>query len=171
MLQLSSMLINRPVLSLRTGTEVATAIEPIINPANLKIEGFYCQDSRSRQQLILVGQDVRDIMTQGIVINDHDVLAQSQDLVRLNEILQVNFVLLSKPVIISEGGKLGKVSDYSVDTNSLYIQKIYVSQPIYKNFKGGNLGIDRSQIVEITDKKIVVSNLTQKLTARAGALA
>ncbi|HSW99979.1 MAG TPA: hypothetical protein VLH38_03015 [Patescibacteria group bacterium] len=171
MLQLSSMLINRPVLSLRTGTEVATAIEPIINPGNLKIEGFYCQDSRSRQQLILVGQDVRDIMTQGIVVNDHDVLALPQELVRLNDVLQVSFVLVGKAVVTSGGTKLGKVGDYSIDTDSLFIQKIYVNQPIFKNFKGGNLGIDRSQIVEITDKKIVVSDLTQKIPARAGALA
>lgn len=165
------MLVNRPVLSLRTGTEVATAQEPIINPGTLKIEGFYCQDSRSRQQLILVSQDVRDIMSQGIVINDHDVLVQPEELVRLNNVLNINFLLLGKPVVTAGGSKLGKVGDYSVDINSMYIQKIYVSQSIFKSLNGGSLGIDRSQIVEITDKKIVVSELMQKVPARAGAMA
>jgi sporulation protein YlmC with PRC-barrel domain len=171
MLQLSSMLINRPVLSLRTGTQVATALEPIINPGNLKIEGFYCQDSRSRQQLILVSQDVRDIMPRGIVINDHDVLVLPQDLVRLSSVLNINFALVGKQVVTSGGHKLGKVGDYSVDTDSMFVQKIYVSQSIFKSFSGGNLGIDRSQIVEITDKKVVVSDLTLKVPARAGAIA
>jgi sporulation protein YlmC with PRC-barrel domain len=171
MLQLSSMLINRPVLSLRTGTEVATALEPIINPGNLKIEGFFCQDSRSRQQLVLVSQDVRDIMPRGIVINDHDVLVQPEELVRLSTVLGISFALLGKPVVTAGGTKLGKVGDYSVETENMFIQKIYVSQSIFKSFNGGNLGVDRSQIVEITDKKVVVSDLTQKLTAHANAVA
>jgi sporulation protein YlmC with PRC-barrel domain len=165
------MLINRPVLSLRTGTEVATALEPVINPGNLKIEGFYCQDSRSKQQLVLVSQDVRDIMSRGFIINDHDQLVQPSELVRLAPVLQLNFSLIGKPVVTTGGTKLGKVGDYSVDTESMFVQKLYVTQSIFKSLNGGNLGIDRSQIVEITDKKIVVNELTQKINARARASA
>ena len=40
----------------------------------------------------------------------------------------------------------------------MYIQKMYITQPIMKSLKGGQLSIDRSQIIEITDKKIVVNN-------------
>jgi len=171
MLQLSSMVTNRPVLSLRTGGEVATAIEPVINPANLKIEGFYCVDSQSRQQLVLVTQDIRDIMTQGIVINDHDVLMLPNELIRMADLFRINFTLLGKPVVTSSGTKLGKVSDYAVNTDNMFIQKMYVSQSMFKNFNGGNLGVDRSQIIEINDKKVIVADLTQKMPARAGAMA
>lgn len=171
MLQLSGMIVNRPVLSLRTGTQVATAIAPIINPNNLKIEGFYCHDSLSRQQLILVAQDVRDVMSQGIVVNDHDVLADPSELVRLTDVMRINFQLLGKPVRTSSGSKLGKISDYAVDVQSMYIQKIYVSQSVFKSFSGGNLGVDRSQIVEITDKQVVVNDLTQSVPANARAVA
>lgn len=171
MLQLSSMLINRPVLSLRTGTEVATALEPIINPSNLKIEGFYCQDSRSRQHLVLVSQDVRDIMPRGIIINDHDQLVQPDELVRLAPVLNLGFALIGKPVVTASGSKLGKVGDYSVEIDSMFVQKLYVTQSIFKSLSGGNLGVDRAQIVEITDKRIVVSDLMQKIAARAPAAA
>ena len=171
MLQLSSMLINRPVLSLRTGTEVATALEPIINPNNLKVEGFYCQDSRSREELVLVSQDVREMMPRGLVINDHDALVLPQDLVRLKDVLGTNFVLMGKQVVTVGGRKVGKVSDYSIDTDSMYIQKIYVTQSILKSFTGSSLGIDRSQIIEITDRRIVVTDLTMKATAAARAAA
>jgi len=171
MLQLSGMIINRPVLSLRTGTQVATALSPIINPANLRIEGFYCHDSVSRQTLVLVAQDVRDLLTQGIVINDHDVLAEPSELVRLTEIMQINFQLLNKPVVTSSKAKLGKISDYAVETTSMYIQKLYVSQSVFKSFGGGNLGIDRSQIIEITDKQVIVNDLMQNIPVGARAVA
>lgn len=172
MLQLSGMVINRPVMSLRTGTPVATAIAPIINPNNLKIEGFYCVDSMQRKkQLILLSQDIRDIIPQGIVINDHDVLSEADELVRLKDIIALNFELLGKHVVTSGRQKVGKVSDFAIDIDSLFVQKIYVTQSLFKNFTGGNLGIDRTQIVEITDKKIIINELAQKVPMNASALA
>src|SRR5579862_3565554 len=95
MLQLSNTIVNRPVLSLRTGTTIATALSPVINPNNLKIEGFYCEDVR-KQQLILLPQDIRDIIPQGIVVNDEDVLSEPDELVRLKDVLALNFVLIGK---------------------------------------------------------------------------
>lgn len=170
MLQLSGMIINRPVLSLRTGTQVAVALAPIINPNNLRVEGFFCKGS-GRKQLILVSQDVREVMPQGIVVNDEDVLTDPNELVRLKGVISINFELLGKHVETTGKHKLGKVSDYATETESLYVKKLYVSQPIYKNFSGGNLGIDRTQIVEITDKKIVVSEPDAKVPAHATATA
>jgi uncharacterized protein YrrD len=170
MLQLSGLLVNRPVLSLRTGTQVAVTQAPIINPNNLKVEGFHCQNI-DRKQVILLSQDIRDIMIQGLLINDEDVLSDADDLMRLKQVLSFNFELLGKRVETSGGHKLGKVGDYATDVESMFIKKIYVVQSILKNFSGGNLGIDRTQIVEITDKKIVVNDLNAKVPARAGAIA
>ncbi|HJQ08373.1 MAG TPA: hypothetical protein VJ836_02710 [Candidatus Saccharimonadales bacterium] len=171
MLQLSGMLINRPVLSLRTGTQIATTLGPIINPNNLKIEGFYCQDFDSRRQLVLLSQDIRDLLPQGMAVNDQDVLTEPEELVRLKDIMALNFDLLGKQVVTSSKNKIGKVGDYAAETQSLYIQKLYVTQSLFKSFSGGNLGIDRSQIIEITDKKIVVGDLTHKVPASARAVA
>lgn len=158
MLQLSSTLFNQSVLSLRTGGVVATAVEPIINPNNLKVEGFYCDDKFEKNQLILLTQDIRDRVERGFVINDHEVLVEPEDLIRLEKVLQLRFSLIGKPVVTVNKHRLGKINDYAVDDTAMYVQKIYVSQSIVKSFTGGNLSIDRSQIVEITDRKIVVQD-------------
>jgi uncharacterized protein YrrD len=171
MLQLSNNLIGRPVLSLRTGTPVAMTVDAIINPDNLKIEAFYCNDRFSGAQLVLLGQDIRDIITQGLVINDHDVLSEPGELVRLEKTIAMKFVLLGKPVETVSGQKVGKVGDYATDTQSMYIQKIYITQSVFKSFTGGNLSVDRSQINEITPKRIIINDLAGKVPARAGAIA
>lgn len=172
MLQLSATFLNCPVLSLRTGSPVATTTKPIINPNNLKIEGFYCQDRMDRKkQLVLLYQDIRDVIPQGFVINDYDVLAEPEELVRLQDVLSLNFELLGKQVVTASGDKVGKVSDYSTEVTTMFVQKIYVSQSVFKNLMGGNLGIDRTQIVEITNKRIIVHDLTQSVPARANAVA
>ncbi len=171
MLQLSNTFINRPVLSLRTGAPVAVAVSPIINPTNLKIEGFHCSDSVSKQHLILVAQDIRDFIQQGIVINDHEVLAEPDELVRLQKILELNFDVIGKPVETLAKEKVGKVGDYAADPKTLYIQKLYVSQSLLKSLGGGTLSIDRTQINEITPKHIVINDLTSKVPAAARATA
>lgn len=169
MLQLSQTFYNRPIMSLRIGSQVATAQRPIINPDNLKIEGFYA--TNGKQSLILVSQDIRDIAAQGIIIDDFDVLVEPGDLVRLQDVIRLHFDLLGLPVITSQKHRLGKVNDFAADPATMYIQKIYVAQSIFKSFSGGNLGIDRSQIVEITDKSIVVQDLTEKVSVGASVLA
>jgi sporulation protein YlmC with PRC-barrel domain len=170
MLQLSNSLLNQPVLSLRTGSVVATVTAPVINPNNLKIEGFYVQDSRDKRQLILVYQDIRELLDRGFVIDDHDVLAEPDELVRLKKVLNIDFQLIGKQVVTTSKQKVGKVSDYAVDINSMMIQKIYVAQSIMKSLTGGSLSIDRNQVNEITPKRVIINELTKKAPVAAPAV-
>lgn len=171
MLQLSSTFINRPVMSLRTGGQIASIASPIINPNNLKIEGFFCADRLSKHQLVLLGQDIRDIISQGIVVNDHDVLSEPAELVRLKKTIDVNFQLMNKPVFTVNKQRLGKINDYATEAATMYVQKLYVSQPLLKVLSGGQLSIDRNQIVEVTNRKIVVQEPLQPAKAGVPATA
>ena len=68
MLRLSLTFSELPILSLRTGTEVALIKRPLINPDNLKIEGFYVEDLFDKKlDLILLTQDIREILINGLV--------------------------------------------------------------------------------------------------------
>lgn len=169
MLQLSGNIINRAVLSLRTGGPVATIAAPIINPNNLKIEGFYCNDRFSKQRLVLLTQDIRDSSNKGFIVNDHDVLSDPSELVRLTKVIKLNFDLTNKPVDTVNKKRLGKVSDYAVEISSMYIQKLYIGQSLLKSLSGGQLSIDRNQIVEITNRHIVVNDPLQPHTEAATA--
>lgn len=169
MLQLSASLLNKSVLSLRTGTPVASIIGPIINPDNLKIEGFYCEDRFDKRQLILLYQDIRDMLPQGYVINDHDVLVEPEELVRLKKVLDLDFQIIGKQVVTVGKEKVGKVNDYATETETMFIQKIYVSQSILKSLAGGSLSIDRSQVNEITPRSIIINELLKNAPIPASA--
>jgi sporulation protein YlmC with PRC-barrel domain len=170
MLQLSkSLLTNKSVMSLRTGTPIATVTGPIINPDNLKIEGFYCQDRFDKRRLVLLYQDIRDILAQGYVVNDHEVLVEPEELIRLKNVMEINFDLMGKQVVTVEKQKVGKVSDYATETETMFVQKIYVAQSVIKNFTGGSLSIDRNQIQEITPKRIIINELIKASPATAPA--
>jgi sporulation protein YlmC with PRC-barrel domain len=170
MLQLSKALINRPILSLRTNMPIATTLSPLINPNNLKIEGLYCQDRFEKKSLILLYQDIRDVLPQGIVVDDHDALSDPSELIRLKDIIKLDFELLGKPVATVSKDRVGKVSDYATEIETMYIQKLYVGQNILKSFTGGTLSVDRSQIYEITPAKVIINDLIQTAPARAAAI-
>ena len=155
------------VMSLRTGSPVGTIISPIINPNNLYVEGWFVKEPRSNDQLILLSNDIRDVLPQGFAINDHDALSQPTELIRLNDVLELNFKLLNLKVT-SEGGKAyGKINDYAFETKNFFIQKLYVGQSLVKNFSGGSLSVDRSQIIEVTNKRVVIEDPTENSRSRA----
>ena len=157
--RLSGSLLNQKVMSLRTGGQVATVTAAIINPNNLKVEGFYCEDKfEKKQQVVLLYQDIRDIVPQGVVVNDHDVLTPPHELIRLKDIMALGFELIGKPVVSDSKKRIGKVNDYAIETETMFIQKLYVSQSLVKSFSGGSLSVDRGQIVEITSRKIVIQD-------------
>ena len=156
-------------MSLRTGAPVAEVISALINPNNLKIEGFYCNDRFNNARLILLYQDIREFMGKGYIVNDHDVLTEPSELVRLSEVIKINFELIGKQVITTSKDKVGKVSDYAVEVETMYIQKLYVSQSLLKNFTGGSLSIDRGQINEVTDKRIIINDLVNSSAVTAAA--
>jgi sporulation protein YlmC with PRC-barrel domain len=95
------------------------------------------------------------------VINDHDVLVGADELVRLKKIIEIDFELTGKIVETVSKEKIGKVSDYAVESQSMFVKKLYVSQSLLKSFTGGSLSVDRTQIQEITPTKIVISELLQ----------
>ena len=171
MLTFGQNLIGKNILSLRIGRPIGVAGEPIINPNNLKIEGWHAQELDSKKMLILLSQDVRDILPQGFVVNDHEALTNPHELVRLSETLKHNFSVIDKAIVTTGRKRLGKVTDYTFEKDGFFIQKLYVSQSLLKSFTGGALMIDRSQIVEITHKKIVVKEATVGDTAPMPAVA
>lgn len=169
MLQLSNSLVSKQVMSLRTGSPIAAITGPIINPDNLKIEGFYCQDRFNKQELVLLYQDIRDTLPQGFVVNDHDVLVEPEELIRLKDVIALDFELIGKQVVTTSNQKMGKVSDYATETETMFIQKIYVAQSLVKSFTGGSLSIDRTQVQEITPSRVVIDDLLNKAPAPAAA--
>jgi len=162
--------LNRPVISLRTGGRIGVAETPIINPHNLKILGWWCATPSGRQ--VLLSEELRDNVPEGLAVNDEDSLSDPSDLVRHKEILDISFELMDK-LVRTKRQKLGRVSDYSYN-DGMFIQKLYVARPLRKVFiSEDTLIIDREQIIEVTDKYIMVRDTEVKAGAEelAGAVA
>jgi hypothetical protein len=120
--------------------------------------------------MVLLAEDMREILPDGIAINDDDSLSLPEDLVRHKEVLDINFQLLEKPVR-TKRHRLGRVEDYSYN-DGMFVQKLYVGRPLVKVLTTEpTLIVDRSQIIEVTDTHIVVKDVDLKVGAEEFATA
>ena len=164
MLMLSSKLYNLPILSLHSGSKIATAEKPLINPHNLKIVGWWCISPLSRSHMILLEEDVREVSNRGLIIDDNTTLSEPEELVKYKDVIDADFHLLHK-LVKTKHKKLGKVSDFSFN-EGMFVQKLYVNPPIISVLsKDASLIIDRTQILEVTDEYILVKDTDVKETS------
>lgn len=163
MLMLSQRLLEKPVMSLQTGAEIAHTKQTIIDPASLQIIGYYVESKiKKENSLILKTQDVREVSQVGFIIDSIDEILPEDDLMRIKEITKLNFELIGLSVIDEKKQKLGKVVDYGIDPRSFIIHQLHVKQPILKSFHVAELLINRTQIVEINDNEIIVKEASAR---------
>lgn len=154
----ASKLVNCPVLSLHVGNRIASVSEAIVDPNDLKIIAF-------RVEGPLVGKDtgeilpidsIREFSRLGIIIDSIDELVDADDIIRIRDILKLNFNLKGLKVETKKKSKLGKVGDFTVNSSDWHVQQLIVQRPLVKSFLDPELVIDRNRIIEVDDYKVIV---------------
>jgi uncharacterized protein YrrD len=160
MLLLGSKLVGTNVLSLQTGRPIGITADPIIDPANLKIMAYFVDGPLTKQQAerILRVDEVREFSSMGMIIDSIDDLVAEDDVVKLKQLLGLRFSPIGYKVITKKGKKVGKVTDYSLDSGSFIIQQLIVARPLMSSFSIPEVTIHRSQIIEINNDKIIVKD-------------
>lgn len=154
---------------MQASSPIGQITKPIIDPDHLKIIAFYTGGGpipRSGAN-ILDSSSIREYSKYGIVIDSTDELVDPEDVVKISKILKLNFDLIGLKVETKKGSKLGKVSDYIVNSSDFIVQQIVVKRPVLKSFLDPELIIHRREIVEITDYKVIVKDEEKVLKEKA----
>jgi sporulation protein YlmC with PRC-barrel domain len=165
MMRLSNQFDQLPVLSLHAGQPIGHVTGLLIDPHKLTVAGFWCQTLRATTPSVLLPNAIRDIQgLKGFIIDHEDNLSEPQELVRLREILDINYQLPDKKIITQSKQRLGKVVDFVVDDLSWRITKLHAERPAWKAFVSNAFTIDRDAIVSLDDKHVVVRDATVTAT-------
>ena len=171
MLVNASRIINFPVLSVHVGGPIAWIDAEIVDPEKLKIIAFYVGGPAIQNDPevgdILETRDIREFSQEGMIIDSDDKLVNKGDVIRLDKILELNFSLVGLKVETKKGTKLGKVIDFTVDSETFTVQQLVVKRPLTKSFLDPELLISRKEIVEVNDYKIIVKDEEEKIRKRA----
>ena len=161
---------NFPVLSLHVGGEIARTKQAIIDPEDLKIiaytlEGAIIQNDPEVGNLLDLA-DVRELSEKGFIVDSADVFTTREDVVKLDEIMSLDFNLVGLKVVDQRGKKLGKIVDYTIDSGSFMVYQLIVQRPVMSSFIDPQLTINRSQIVEIDDFKVTIKHSTSQVKVK-----
>lgn len=167
----TSRLINCPILSLHIGGRVATVTEVIIDPDSLKVIACRVDGPLVGKEIgdILPMTSVREFSRLGMIVDSTDEFVEADEIVRIRDVLALNFNLVGLKVETKKGDKLGKVTDSTVNPESWQIQQLIVQRPLIKSFIDPELTISRSQIAEVNDYKVIVKDSETKIKEKAQA--
>lgn len=157
-----------PILSVQDSGKIGTIASTIIDPDSLKIIAFRVHGAiGSGGGNILDAGAIREYSEFGLVIDSTDELVRDDDVIKIKNVLELNFSLLGLRVETKKGSKLGKVLDFTVTKDNFSVQQIIIKRPAVKSFFDSELIIPRSEIVEITDYKIIVRDEEKVIKERA----
>ena len=165
---MNSRLINSPVLSVQAAGTIGRVVSSFVDPNDLKIIAFELSGPLiDRNQNILDVHSVREYSNFGFVIDDIDELVSPDDIIKIANVLKLNFDLNTLKVETKKGSKLGKIQDYTVTSEDFTVQQIIVKRPAIKSLVDPELTISRKEIVEVTDYKIIVKDEEKTLKKKA----
>lgn len=169
MLVYNSKLIGTPVLSVQAGAPIGYIAGAVVDPSGLKVLAFKLNGPlvhKSSANLLDVSS-IREYSNYGFVIDDIDELISPDDVVRISEVLGLNFDLLTLKVETKKHTKLGKIIDFTLSSDDFIVQQLIVRRPTIKALVDPELIIPRSEIVEVTDYKIVVKDEEKTIKEKA----
>lgn len=144
-------------MGLQTGGELARTKTPVINPRTLEIVAYELDgpllDKRPSLLRII---DVREFSDIGLIVDSSDEFVAPDDVIKLEEVYNLHFSPVGMRVVDEHRKKLGKVEEYTIETNGFVIQQLNVKRPLLQSLNDTQLLIHRSQITEINDDEIVV---------------
>ncbi len=172
MFMLASHLGNMPVMSMQTGEAIAVLVRPLIDLSSLNVIALRCKGARTPTSSVILLRDVRQFASDCIIVDSFDDIVDAREIVRLRSIISTDFNPVDKPVFTDSSHHLGKVEDYTINLETYDLQKLYIHQSLIKSVIYNNLVIDRSQISNVTSKRIVVRDAvtTTSLLAKAREL-
>ena len=150
-------------MSLQIGDEIGRTSQPIIDPKQLKIIAYSLDGPllNNQDENTLMTEDIRELGQIGMIVDSSDTLVNPDDVIKVAETLKLNFSLIGLKVETKKGQHIGKVIDYTVDSSAFSVYQLIVKRPFLQGLNDPELTINRSQIVEIDDYKVIIKHDTE----------
>jgi sporulation protein YlmC with PRC-barrel domain len=114
--------------------------------------------------------DVRELSNLGLIVDSSDEFIELDDVIKVKEVYGFSFDLIGLEVIDDKKHKLGKVQAYNLDSGSFSVEQLVVKRPLLRSLNDSELLIARSQIVEVSDRFIMVKSGAAKQEPVAQAI-
>ncbi len=156
-------LLNTPVMSLQTGSELARTNKVLIDPRDLTVVAYELEGhALDEKPSFLRPVDVRELSTLGLIVDSNDEFVGLNDVIKIKQVYGYRFNLIGIDVIDDKKKKLGKVTSFTIDSASFSVQQVTVKRPLFKSFSDTELLVHRTQIVKVQNSYLQVRSTAKK---------
>ena len=142
------------------GNILAVVRDVIIDPSNGKIEGLWVKPlTVPLSDAVIKTSDIIE-WKKKIYIKDDSVIGESEDLIRISDILAMGTLVIGNRVESQEGEYLGDVYSLDFDSEKLKLRQIYTEKKILGFIRYQKRIFSFNSIIEIKKSVIVVDNKT-----------
>jgi sporulation protein YlmC with PRC-barrel domain len=165
--KLFSNIIGTPVLDDDIGRPLTTVKDLVIDPESGKVVGVLVDIHKN---LIIAPVD---ILSWGDTLKIHtsDSIAPGDEILRVAEVQKRNIHIFHSRVETKKKEYIGDVFDFSVNVETLVLQKIYTAKSILGLFRYDSRIIPAKNIEKILPNKIIVTENTRVVYEKAKASA
>lgn len=165
MLVNASTLIGCPVLSLHVGGRIANISQLYIDPNTLKLLAVRLEGliDREIEGDILPVESIREFSQLGVIIDSADEIVSDETVIKIRDILKLNFALPGLKVITQKKSKVGKVIDFTLNISTWDVYQLIVQRPALKAFFDPELTISRQSIIEVNDYQVIIKDEHEKV--------
>lgn len=157
--KLFSRILGTPVL--QDGLRPITTVKDVVvDPENGKVIAFVVNVNENR---IISPIDVTEWKGDFLKVHPGEVMIEGDEVLRVDKVQREGIRIERNKVVSKDGMFLGRVYDFSVDTNAMAIKNLYVAKDILGLLRYEKKIIDWKEILEITAKKIIVKSGMQKI--------
>ncbi|MBL4694004.1 PRC-barrel domain-containing protein [Candidatus Gracilibacteria bacterium] len=147
-----SKIIGTPILAEEGFRPIASVKDVVMDPERGKVIAFVVDKGK-----VIVPFDVLS-WGDAIRVHDHDAIVESEDVLRVKEVQDSGVKISGNKVETEEGKVLGKVLDFSVNSKTMEIKKLYVGRTILGLIKFETRLIPAKNIIEVLEDKIIVKD-------------
>jgi sporulation protein YlmC with PRC-barrel domain len=98
----------------------------------------------------------------GVIVDSAENIMSPEGMVRLGEVISYNFTLDGIQVYDDRKRKLGRVENYTLDPEIFDVQQLYLKPTLMQSLSISSLTVNRSQIIDVSNDRIVVKTPTVK---------
>jgi len=152
--KLYSKIINTPIFQEGSIRPLTTLKSLILNPDNGRIEAlaidFKAQKIISPIDIITFSNYIR--------IHDGDNIIDSEDIIKVQEILKSKRFFAGNKVMTKDNIYIGKVVDYSIDITAMQLKSLIVAKDFLGLVRYGMRIIPYDEIVEVSQKQVTIKS-------------
>ncbi len=162
MLILVSHLVDRPVVTFDEAEALGVIRDPIIDPANGKVVGYFLGHGfLGMKQDVITSGDIVGFDKNRVIVQKEEAIRSAEDEPRIREILNKKIAVYGANVLTESGKHLGKATDLLLDTELGMIVKYYVHGMLQDRI------VPAEHVITIEKRGIIVDDTAPSASAVA----